>query len=99
LTNAPDRPRHRGGVAHQPRNDHAPMPRSPVTPPPSSKRTRAPFRPRPDVELCKRGELRTERFIDAATDAFLEKGYRRASLSEIVGRAGGSLSTLYRVFG
>lgn len=75
------------------------MPRSPVTPPPSSKRTRAPFRPRPDVELCKRGELRTERFIDAATDAFLEKGYRRASLSEIVGRAGGSLSTLYRVFG
>jgi len=49
--------------------------------------------------LCKRGELRTERFLDAATDAFIEKGYRRASLSEIVGRAGGSLSTLYRVFG
>src|SRR5690606_34593779 len=71
----------------------------PVTPSPSHKRTRAPFRPRPDVELCKRGELRTERFLDAATDAFIEKGYRRASLGEIVGRAGGSLSTLYRVFG
>ena len=58
-----------------------------------------PFRPRPDVELCKRGELRTERFLDAATEVFIEKGYRGASLSEIVGRAGGSMSTLYRVFG
>jgi AcrR family transcriptional regulator len=51
------------------------------------------------VELCRRGELRSERFLDAATDAFLENGYRRASLSGIVRRAGGSMSTLYRVFG
>jgi AcrR family transcriptional regulator len=51
------------------------------------------------VELCRRGELRSERFLDAATDAFIEKGYRRASLSGIVRRAGGSMSTLYRVFG
>jgi AcrR family transcriptional regulator len=58
-----------------------------------------PLRPRPDVELCRRGELRTERFLDAATEVFTEKGYRGASLSEIVGRAGGSMSTLYRVFG
>lgn len=74
------------------------MPKSDATQPPS-KRVQAPFRARPDVELCKRGELRTERFIDAATDAFIEKGYRRASLSEIVARAGGSMSTLYRAFG
>ena len=71
-----------------------------IAPPtPASRRTQAPFRPRPDVELCKRGELRTERFLDAAMDAFIEKGYRRASLSEIVRQAGGSMSTLYRVFG
>ena len=75
------------------------MPKHPASPPPPAKRTQAPFRARPDVELCRRGELRTERFLDAATDAFIEKGYRRASLSEIVGRAGGSMSTLYRVFG
>ncbi|HVI57640.1 MAG TPA: TetR/AcrR family transcriptional regulator [Luteimonas sp.] len=74
------------------------MPKPDATQPPS-KRAQAPFRARPDVELCKRGELRTERFIDAATDAFIEKGYRRASLSEIVARAGGSMSTLYRAFG
>ncbi|HZW17599.1 MAG TPA: TetR/AcrR family transcriptional regulator [Luteimonas sp.] len=75
------------------------MSKTAVPPSPSPRRTPAPFRTQPDVELCKRGELRTERFLDAATDAFIEKGYRRASLGEIVGRAGGSLSTLYRVFG
>jgi len=58
-----------------------------------------PFRPRPDVELCKRGERRCERFLDAATDVFLEKGYRQTRLSDIVARAGGSMATLYRVFG
>src|SRR3546814_15470137 len=72
------------------------MPKSIAPSTPASRRTHAPFRPRPDVELCKRGELRTERFLDAAMDAFIEKGYRRASLGEIVRHAGGSLATLYR---
>lgn len=49
--------------------------------------------------LCKRGELRVERFLDAATEVFAENGYQHARLSEIVARAGGSLATLYRVFG
>lgn len=49
--------------------------------------------------MCKRGELRSERILDAATEVFIEKGYRGASLSAIVGRAGGSMSTLYRLFG
>jgi AcrR family transcriptional regulator len=40
-----------------------------------------------------------ERFIEAATAVFIEKGYQHARLSEIVARAGGSLATLYRVFG
>src|SRR3546814_17197106 len=75
------------------------MPKSIAPSTPASRQTHAPFRPRPDVELCKRGELRTERFLDAAMDAFIEKGYRRASLGEIVRQAGGSMSTLYRAFG
>lgn len=49
--------------------------------------------------LGKRGELRVERFVDAATEVFAEKGYQHARLSEIVALAGGSLATLYRVFG
>ena len=59
----------------------------------------SPLRPRPQVELCRRGEIRAEKFLDAATEVFAEKGYQGARLSEIVARAGGSLATLYRIFG
>lgn len=59
----------------------------------------SPLRPRPQVELCRRGEIRAEKFLDAATEVFAEKGYKHARLSEIVARAGGSLATLYRIFG
>ncbi|WP_222564050.1 TetR/AcrR family transcriptional regulator [Novilysobacter antarcticus] len=51
------------------------------------------------AKLRKRGEQRVDRFVEAATAIFLEKGYRRARLSDIVRRAGGSLSTLYDTFG
>ena len=62
--------------------------------------TRRPeLKSRPEVDLCTRGEIRVEKFLEAATEVFLEKGYRRARLSDIVARAGGSLSTLYRAFG
>ena len=57
------------------------------------------LRPRPDVELGRRAEVRVEKFIDAATEVFAEKGYRHARLSDIVARAGGSLATLYRAVG
>ena len=57
------------------------------------------LRPRLAVDLCRRGELRVERILEAATEVFTEKGYQHARLSEIVARAGGSLATLYRVFG
>ena len=60
---------------------------------------RSPLRPRPQVDLCRRGEIRAEKFLDAATEVFAEKGYQHARLSEIVARAGGSLATLYRIFG
>lgn len=59
----------------------------------------AALRPRMPVELCKRGEVRVERILKAATEVFIDKGYQQARLSEIVARAGGSLATLYRVFG
>jgi AcrR family transcriptional regulator len=62
-------------------------------------RSPAALRPRMPVDLCKRGEMRVERFLDAATEVFTEKGYQHARLSEIVALAGGSLATLYRVFG
>lgn len=55
--------------------------------------------PLPQVGLCRRGELRVEKFLDAATEVFAEKGFQHAKLSEIVAKAGGSLATLYRAFG
>lgn len=49
--------------------------------------------------MQRRGELRVQKFLDAATAVFNEKGYQHARLSDIVQRAGGSLATLYRAFG
>ncbi len=65
-------------------------------PPPPEKPT---LPPRPAVELQRRGERRVERFLDVAIEVFNEKGYQGARLADIVKRAGGSLSTLYRAFG
>ncbi len=55
--------------------------------------------PRPAVELQRRGEIRVEKFLEAATVVFNEKGYQAARLSDIVKLAGGSMATLYRAFG
>lgn len=49
--------------------------------------------------LTPRGQARRQRLLCAARDVFLEKGYSGASVSDIVARAGGSLSTLYKQFG
>ena len=46
-----------------------------------------------------RGDKRRAAFIAAAREVFLEQGYEAASMSDIVVRAGGSLSTLYSQFG
>jgi TetR/AcrR family transcriptional repressor of mexJK operon len=37
--------------------------------------------------------------LEAARDLFLEQGYDAVSLSDVVARSGGSLSTLYALFG
>lgn len=46
-----------------------------------------------------RGELRRQAMLDAASELFLEKGFERTSLSDIVNRSKGSRSTLYEQFG
>lgn len=44
-------------------------------------------------------ERRHEAILDAAEALFMEQGYDRTSLAEIVRRSGGSLATLYELFG
>lgn len=46
-----------------------------------------------------RGLIRRDKIIQAATKVFVKSGYEAASLQEIVSIAGGSLATLYRLFG
>lgn len=68
-------------------------------PPPSDDVAQVPGRkPRPDRPTG-RAKERADRFLEVATEVFMEKGYRNARLSDIVARAGGSLSTLYAAFG
>src|SRR3546814_980697 len=43
-------------------------------------------------------ERRQSEILDAAESLFLEQGYERTSLAEIVKRSGGSLATLYELF-
>lgn len=49
--------------------------------------------------LSPRAAARRQAFLDAATEVFVAEGYERASMTEIVRRAGGSLATLYAQFG
>lgn len=46
----------------------------------------------------RRGELRVAALLDAATAAFLEKGYKEATMTEIARRAGASIGSLYQFF-
>lgn len=52
-----------------------------------------------DDKPLSRGQMRRQAMLDAATQLFLEKGYDRTSLSEIVSRSKGSRTTLYEQFG
>ncbi len=53
----------------------------------------------PDYAPRERGLKRRDLFLDAAAEAFVESGFEATSLQDIVARAGGSLATLYRLFG
>ncbi|OJX70256.1 TetR/AcrR family transcriptional regulator [Magnetospirillum sp. 64-120] len=46
-----------------------------------------------------RAEKRRQSLLEAATTLFLDKGFERTSVADIVGLAGGSRSTLYELFG
>lgn len=46
-----------------------------------------------------RAQARRRAMLEAATELFLEKGFERTSLSDIVDRSKGSRSTLYELFG
>ena len=64
---------------------------------------RAPTEPKSSAVDAKRqtrrGKERTAEVLHAATELFLENGYERTSLDEIVQRSGGSKSHLYGAFG
>ncbi len=49
-------------------------------------------------DFC-RLDRRKRAIIDAARSLFAEQGYERTTLKDIVDRAGGSLATVYKVFG
>lgn len=49
--------------------------------------------PRPRLEARRRA------FLEAATAAFLEKGYANTTLDDVIARSGGSRQTLYALFG
>ncbi|TCK07518.1 TetR/AcrR family transcriptional regulator [Marinobacterium mangrovicola] len=49
--------------------------------------------------MTPKGRERQRRILDAAREVFLEQGFENASIGEIMKRAGGSMSTLYRCFG
>lgn len=46
-----------------------------------------------------RGEVRRQAMVEAARDLFLEHGFEKTNVSDVVRRSGGSLATLYALFG
>ena len=48
---------------------------------------------------CRRLDRRRRALVEAARQLFAEQGYEKTTLSEIVDRAGGSLATVYKLFG
>jgi AcrR family transcriptional regulator len=52
----------------------------------------------PDARAARR-DLRRQAIMDAAAALFLSKGYAATSLADVVRQSGGSLQTLYELFG
>ncbi len=55
--------------------------------------------PRTVPSSSRRVDERRRAILDAARDLFLEKGYAATTLSDVVSRSGGSLATVYALFG
>lgn len=54
---------------------------------------------KPYLPVTQRGRARREKILAAAEAVFFEMGFEAASVGEIVRRSGGSLATLYKMFG
>lgn len=54
---------------------------------------------REDSSAPGRRETRRRAMVDAARELFLERGFEGTSVSDVVRRSGGSLATLYELFG
>lgn len=52
-----------------------------------------------DVAECCRLDRRRRAIVESARALFVEQGYEKTTLGEIVERAGGSLATVYKLFG
>ena len=48
--------------------------------------------------MSKRGQERYEKIMKVALEMFLEKGYERTNLSDIIEKSGGSLASIYKFF-
>ncbi len=55
--------------------------------------------PCPSERLSDRASARQRAIIDAARELFLERGYAATTCADVVARSGGSLATLYSLFG
>ncbi len=49
--------------------------------------------------VCDRLGRRRRAFVDAARELFISQGFEGTTLGDVVDRAGGSLSTIYKLFG
>jgi len=52
-----------------------------------------------EKNLSPKAKERYDKFIDATAEVFYEQGFENASMNDIVKKAGGSMTTLYKVFG
>jgi AcrR family transcriptional regulator len=55
--------------------------------------------PQRPARQTSRGRQRSEEMLRTAADLFLEKGYEQTSVDEVIQRAGGSKTHIYREFG
>ena len=55
--------------------------------------------PQRPARKTRRGKQRSEGMLRTAADLFLEKGYEQTSVDDIIQRAGGSKTHIYREFG
>ena len=51
------------------------------------------------ISECCRLDRRRQAILDAARELFISKGYEQTTLGDVVEAAGGSLSTIYKLFG